>query len=92
MTEATSSSGGNRSSVLYAMGKLEATVAAQVDTIRELPERVLAVIAPQLVEMRAMGADHEGRLRSLEKQRWVLAGGGSLAVLALGWFIEYSTK
>lgn len=66
------------------MGRLEAQVAAQADTIKELPGQIIALITPQL----AVIQDHEHRLRSLEKQRWLLLGGGGLAVTAIGWLIS----
>lgn len=83
MAEATPSTTPSRS-VLYALGRLEAQVEAQAQTIKELPSQVVALFAPQL----ALIQDHETRIRSLERGRWVLIGGGGLAVTAIGWLIS----
>lgn len=67
--------------MLYALGRLEAVVANQADSIKGLPAEILAVILPQLLPIK----DHETRIRALERQRWVLVGmvtlGGSLVGL-----------
>ncbi len=71
-------------SVLYAIGRLEALVAAQAENLKDLPIRVLEVITPKLV----MVEDHEKRIRALEVQRWMLSGGMLVIVTAIGWVIS----
>lgn len=80
MTDATQATTSSRSSMLYALGKLEAVVAGQADTIKELPVRILEVIMPQLLPIK----DHETRIRALERQRWILVGIVSLGGTLVG--------
>lgn len=83
MAEATPSNH-RSSSLLYALGRVEAQVAAQAETIKDLPAQIVAIIEPRL----AMIPDHETRLRSLERTRWVVFGGGGLAVIVIGWLVN----
>lgn len=78
----------SRSSVLYALGKLEAIVASQAEAIRALPAEINAIFVPRFSALEAQGRDFEGRLRSLERRYWVMAGGGSLVLAGIGWWVE----
>lgn len=79
MTAATNSAGG-RSSLLYAMGRLEGLQQEQSRKLDDLPSVILAQINPTLVAIQGRQGDHEKRIRSLERWRWILAGGSGLVL------------
>lgn len=66
---------GSRSSVLFALGQLSADTANQNKEIAAIPDRVFERLNPRLVLVESRLANHDDRIVSLEKQRWVGAGG-----------------
>jgi hypothetical protein len=77
MTE-TANSGSGRSSLLYAMGRLEAVNQQQSEEIKALPERVAAMFLPRVLALETASGNHEVRLKALERWKWTLAGGGAV--------------
>lgn len=70
------------SSVLYAVGKLTAETQAHRETLRELPERIVALLSPRLAALEAGQAGHDVRVTRLEERQWLIIGG--LIVVASG--------
>lgn len=73
-----------RSSLLYAMGRLQALNETQSSQIAELPERVFERINPRLAAVETRGDGFETRIRALERWRWILLGGGVVVAWLVG--------
>jgi hypothetical protein len=78
----TSSGAGTRSSVLFALGRLTAETASHRETLRELPERIVALLSPRLAALEDAHAGHNLRLARLEERQWLIIGG--LTLVAVG--------
>ncbi len=70
-----------RSSLLYAMGKLTATVESHSDTLKDLPDQVAQRVLPRVVILEDSVSKLSARMTSVEKRQWLVAGGFSAAVL-----------
>jgi hypothetical protein len=76
----------SRSSVLYALGRLEAQNEEQRREIRELPEQIASLFTPRLVAIEGTLGDHSKRLAVVERRWWILIGAvGAITTLAEGW-------
>lgn len=72
-----------RSSLLYAMGRLEALHEAQAKDIEELPQRVADTMNPRIEAVEHLTGGFNKRLVSLERWNWVHVGTiGALVVLS----------
>jgi hypothetical protein len=65
----------SRSSVLFALGQLSSDTAHQNEEIAKIPDRVFERLNPRLELVERRQRNHEGRISSLERQRWTTAGG-----------------
>lgn len=73
----------SRSSVLYALGKLEALVDTHKETIQAIPVQVVALLQPQITAI-VTDVDALKRWKSTMEQRyWVLLGGGLVVMFFL---------
>lgn len=75
-----------RSSLLYAMGRLEALHEAQSKDIAELPDRVAATMNPRIEAVEKIAGGFDGRLRTVERWNWVHIG-TNVAFVAIGGLI-----
>lgn len=73
MSDATPSTAG-RSSVLYALGRLEAQNDEQRKDIASLPGRIAELFTPRLVAIEGTLADHSKRLTLVERRVWLATG------------------
>lgn len=71
-----------RSSLLYAMGRLEAQNENQSREIAELPQRIAAEVNPRIVAVEKLAGGFNQRLVALERWNWVHIGTiGGMVVL-----------
>jgi hypothetical protein len=73
MTDATVPSPG-RSSVLYALGRLEAQNDEQRKEIASLPGRIAELFTPRLVAIEHTLVDHGAQLVALQRRWWIITG------------------
>jgi len=59
----------------------------QDQAIEALPTRVIEGITPRLTALEVSSTDHETRIRSVEKERWMNRGGLALTALLIGWAV-----
>lgn len=82
MTDATLPSPG-RSSVLYALGRLEAQNDEQRKEIASLPGRIAELFTPRLVAIEHTLVDHTAQLTALQRRWWIISGAvGTVTTLA----------
>lgn len=74
----------------YALGSLTERILALTEeqgrsrtTMEAMPARVEVLINPRLVTLETSSKDHNRRLLRLEKDRWMVLGGGAV-VFAIG--------
>lgn len=78
-----------RSSVLYALGRLDAKVEDHAKAIEAIPQQVAAIINPRLVALEATSSDYGRRIHSLERRQWLWLGGGTVLVVLSGYAIQF---
>lgn len=85
----------NRSSLLFAMGRLSAEAAnhaQEIARLREaqeaLPGRVISGLAPQLIAMNGRLDSHDTRIGTLERRQWLVWGGGATLLAIVGYVIQ----
>lgn len=72
------------SSLLYAMGRLEAQNENQSREIAELPQRIADTVNPRLVAVEKLTGGFNTRLVALERWNWVHVGTVSALVVVIG--------
>lgn len=87
MTDATQPPTG-RSSVLYALGRLEAQNDEQRKEIASLPGRIAELFTPRLVAIEHTLVDHGLQIAQLQKRWWIISGAvGTVTTLVTLWEI-----
>lgn len=77
-----------RSSVLFALGRLEAQNDAQRSEIASLPGRIAELFTPRLVAIEGTLADHTKQIAILNRSRWfILGAAGTVSTLVTLWEI-----
>jgi hypothetical protein len=79
-----------RSSVLYALGRLEAQNDEQRKEIASLPGRIAEMFTPRLVAVEATLMDHGKRLTVVERRIWLAMGAVATVTTLIGiWEVAY---
>lgn len=86
MSDPSTTPPGKGSSVLYALGRLEAQNDEQRREIASLPGRIAEVFTPRLVAIEGTLTDHGRQLILLQRRWWMIIGAvGTITTLATVW-------
>lgn len=74
----------NRTSLAFALGQFSSEIANHTKLLDRLPGQVVEQLSPRFAALETARADHETRLKALERWRWIVVGGGTVVAGIVG--------